>query len=462
MKRRDFLKVVSAWGAAALLNGCVLNNENTEESAMTNSGSVDVIVVGAGVSGLAAARQLQEAGIRVVVLEGRDRIGGRVWTDRTWADAPLDMGASWIHGIRGNPIAALADEMDIPTVATDYDNMAVYDYDGRELSDEELEDLDEWVAEVLEDAAAFGEELNDDIALQAGVNRVLAEEALTAEDERQINYALNTLIEHEYANDISRMSLWYWDEDEDLPGDDVVFPGGYDWLVQALAAGLDIRLNQVVTQVVYDETGVRVVTREGEFAAARAIITLPLGVLQKGTVQFEPPLPSKKQAAIQQFGFGVLNKLYLRFPGVFWDEEADLLGYIATNKGEWAEYLNIYKVTGQPILLCFNAGEYGLAIEKMDDGAVVAAAMHVLRTLYGSHIPDPTGYLITRWGSDPFAYGSYSSPGIGASNEDRDILAEAVGEQLFFAGEATIPDYAATVHGAYLSGQRAAAEILNL
>lgn len=100
------------------------------------------------------------------------------------------------------------------------------------------------------------------------------------------------------------------------------------------------------------------------------------------------PSPAK-QAALHKFGFGVLNKLYLRFPAVFWDDEAVLLGYMAANKGEWAEYLNIYKVTGQPILLCFNAGDYGLALEKMEDEAVVAAAMQVLRTIYGQQIPIP-------------------------------------------------------------------------
>ena len=138
-----------------------------------------------------------------------------------------------------------------------------------------------------------------------------------------------------------------------------------------------------------------------------------------------------------------------------------MLGYIATNKGEWAEYLNIYKVTGQPVLLCFNAGTYGLAIEKWADEAVVAAAMNVLRTIYGQSIPDPTGWLITRWGSDPFARGSYSSPGIGSSNTDRDTLAEPIADRLFFAGEATIRNYSATVHGAYLSGHSAAEQILH-
>lgn len=423
-------------------------------------GSVQVIVIGAGVAGLAAAHHLHEAGVQVLLLEGRDRIGGRVWTDRTWADIPLDLGASWIHGVRGNPIAQLASELGVETVTTDYDNLVLYDWDGRRITPSEQAELEKWVEQLLTAAADLGEELENDISLQEGINQVLAGEPLTATRQRQLNYALNTLIEHEYANDISQMSLRYWDEDEEFPGDDVLFPGGYDWLVQVLAVGLDIRLNQVVSQVIYDQNGVRVITNGGEFAAAQVIVTLPLGVLQHGAVQFRPPLPQTKQDALQKLGFGVLNKLYLRFPTVFWDKEADLLGYMAANKGEWAEYVNMYRVIGQPILLCFNGGTYGLAIEKMGDEAIVAAAMHTLRTLYGPDIPAPTDWLITRWGADPFARGAYSSPGVGARNWDRDLLAEPISGRVFFAGEATIANYSATVHGAYLSGQRAARQIL--
>ncbi|MEK9164377.1 MAG: FAD-dependent oxidoreductase, partial [Chloroflexota bacterium] len=159
---------------------------------------------------------------------------------------------------------------------------------------------------------------------------------------------------------------------------------------------------------------------------------------------------------------GVLNKVYLRFAAAFWaEDDTDWIGYIPEKKGEWGEYLNIYHYTGQPILLCFNAGEYGLAIEKLSDGEIVAAAMKTLRQMYGDDIPEPEAWLITRWGSDPFAYGSYSHAAPGATEDDFAALAEPVGDRLFFAGEAT-SEYSATVHGAYLSGVREAGRIAEL
>ncbi|NJN93924.1 MAG: FAD-dependent oxidoreductase [Anaerolineales bacterium] len=170
-------------------------------------------------------------------------------------------------------------------------------------------------------------------------------------------------------------------------------------------------------------------------------------------------MPASKTAAIRRLGMGLLNKTYLRFPEAFWDDEHDLLGYIGERKGEWAEWLNIYKYTGQPILLGFNAGRYGRQIEKLSDEQIVGAAMNTLRAIYGNDVPDPTASLITRWASDPLAGGSYSYLPPGATEADREALAEPVAERLFFAGEATASDYPATVHGALLSGRRAAAEI---
>jgi monoamine oxidase len=159
---------------------------------------------------------------------------------------------------------------------------------------------------------------------------------------------------------------------------------------------------------------------------------------------------------------GLLNKTYLRFAEAFWPEEPEWLGYIPTRKGEWAEWLNIYAYTGQPILVGFNAGRYGRQIEHLADAEIVSAAMKTLRTLYGAEIPDPEAWLITRWASDPFAWGSYSYLPPGATPAVRATLAEPVAERLFFAGEATAQDYPATVHGALLSGRRAAQQIIDL
>jgi monoamine oxidase len=189
---------------------------------------------------------------------------------------------------------------------------------------------------------------------------------------------------------------------------------------------------------------------------------LPQGVLKAGYVSFSPPLPEAKLAAIERMRMGILNKVYLRFPRIFWPEEADMLGYIPERKGEWAEWLNIAHYTGQPVLLAFNAADYGRALEDLPDDEIVAAAMATLRTMFGNDIPEPEAALITRWGADIYSHGSYSYMPLGATPDHYDDLAEPLGERVFFAGEATSSDFPATVHGAYLSGLRAAEEILGL
>ncbi|MCL4296015.1 MAG: FAD-dependent oxidoreductase [Anaerolineae bacterium] len=466
--RRRFLKISSLASLYALLWSCGLSESagvRAHESTGSGAGlaaKTQILIVGAGAAGLGAARALQDGGHKVIVLEARSRLGGRVWTDRSWPAAALDMGASWIHGVSGNPLTELAQEFKVKTLPTDYDSLLTYDLQGNPLSEAARDKLDNRLEHWLDKAAEWGEQLDRDISLQSGLDHVLKGQDLSRRERLQLDYALNTTIEHEFAADAAELSLWYWNEGKDLGGGDVIFPGGYDQILQGIAQGLDIRLDHVVQKVEYGRSGVKITTDRDTFEAERAAITLPLGVLKKGTVLFIPALPGWKRSAIRQLKMGLLNKAYLRFPEVFWDEAHELLGYIAERKGEWAEWLNIYRYTGQPILLGFNAGQYGRQIEKLSDRELVGATMKTLRTIYGAGIPDPETWLITRWASDPLAWGSYSYLPPGATQDDRETLARPVADRLFFAGEATSADYPATVHGALLSGRRAAAEIASL
>lgn len=425
----------------------------------------EIIIVGAGIAGLAAASKLQAAGRTVLVLEARDRIGGRIHTDHTWS-VPVELGATWVHGIAGNPIMDLVQQFNLKIQTTDYENHWLYNTKGKLVKDSAQDELEDQLDDVLEELDQLREDMDDgneaDLSLEDALEIVLSHWKLSPNQRQVFNYAIAAEIEHEYAADVRDLSCYYWDEGDIFEGDDGLFPRGYDQVVKHLAVGLDIRLQHIVNQVKYSASGVQIICDRATFQADYALITLPLGVLKAGTVEFVPPLPAHKQKAIQHLGMGTLNKLVMRFPKVFWEKDAEILGYIPVAKGEWVEFYNLYPLTQQPILVGFNAGRYSRKLEAMTDEATIAAAMQTLQTIYGKAVPAPTATLITRWTTDPYAQGAYSYMAKQATPAAYDQLAQPIHDRLFFAGEATHRQYAATVHGALLSGWREAERINSL
>ncbi|MBX7224383.1 MAG: FAD-dependent oxidoreductase [Blastocatellia bacterium] len=457
--RRDFLKTCLAIAGSGLwLNDVHAQGASKRKQTGTEA---DVLVLGAGMAGITAARTLQQAGKRVIVLEGRNRIGGRVNTDRRMKNLSLDLGASWIQGTENNPLTAIAAANNIKTIATDPDSMDAFFSDGKPFTDRDWNRLERISNQMSRRIATAQEEYPEDTTLQRAVDKILADLEISPADKLLANFALSAEIENEYAADASRLSLYFWDQDGGFGGDDVIFPKGYGQIADFLAQGLDIRLEQIVNRVEYGSSGVKVVTDQGSFSAEQAVVTVPLGVLKKGVITFAPVLPATKQGAIKRLEMGILNKLYLRFPKVFWDPEVHAFGYVDEVKGRWNEWYNFQVYVNEPLLLAFATGIHAERIETMKDEAVVADAMTVLRKIYGSAIPNPTEWIVTRWGQDPFTFGSYSHVPPGARGKDYDLLAEPVGNRLFFAGEATNREHPATVHGAYLSGEREAKRILN-
>lgn len=457
--RRDFLKAASIGTASAFALSCGLITPTEEEDmSEPSTTSADVLVLGAGIAELAAAHTLTDNGWSVIVLEARNRVGGRMWTDLSLG-VPLDLGASWIHGVNGNPITKLAKQFGVKTVPTNDENSIEFAADGSELPDDEFVRMEELFEEIYEEVAGMQDSTDEDMPLQAAFDQVIASRRLSEADLRRLNYYTHLVTALEYGADAKDLSLWWWDSDEEFGGVEVIFPGGYNQITDGLAKGLDIRLGEVVEIVRYGSDGVKVETSAGSYAAEKAVVTFPLGVLKQASVKFEPPLPESKQAAIDRLGMGVLNKVYLKFPEAFWGEDVETISYVGERLGEWCDWLSFVPFTSEPILMAFHGGDKGFALEDLSDDEIVAGAMQTLRMMFGDDIPQPEGVLITRWGKDPFSFGAYSHIPPFASGDDYDALAEPVDGVLFFAGEATSREYPSTVHGAYLSGVRAAEEM---
>ncbi|MCT7974555.1 FAD-dependent oxidoreductase [Laspinema olomoucense] len=419
-----------------------------------------VLVIGAGIAGLAAARELQGQGFQVTVLEGRDRIGGRIHTSRTLG-FPVDLGASWIHGITGNPITTLAQEWQIPILPTDFDNIILYNSQGNPISDRDL-DLSYAIYEQIRDqAASLAENSEQDLSIASALQQVLAAQTLTPQQSQLIEWAFNSEFVTEFGADLESLSSWYVDEGEEFDGEDYLFPQGYDKIITGLANNLEIQLQQKVTEIRYTDSGVSVTTERETFTADAAIVTLPLGVLKSGSIKFSPELPENKQAAINRLTMGVLNKVILKFSEQFWPEDYQNLDYLHEKPPDFSEFLNLAFYTQKPALMALTGGSFARQIEQLSEGEIRSRLMEVLRRSYGDRIPEPESMIVTRWSQDPFTFGSYSHIAVGGESGDRDILAEPIGDRLFFAGEATSSDYPATVHGAYLSGIREAKRVIN-
>lgn len=458
LSRRAFFK--GALGVAGLVPAVSVAPRRDDVSGAGDRGVITsgsgernqgVVIVGAGVAGLAAAGELRANGFAdVVVLEARDRIGGRVWTDTIGDGFPIDLGASWIQGIDGNPISAIARENNISTHRTDWGN-GVFHYHG-------VGEPARSARRAMRDFWRLAEE-NPERSFQSVREEMLTTMSFSEADGHYLQYMLTTEVENEYAADLGDLSYRSVDGGSGFRGGDVVFPGGYRQIVDVLASGVAVRRGQAVTEIDHSGSTIVVTTGGGAtFEADRVIVTVPLGVLKEDFIAFRPSLPVRKRNAIAKLEMGVLNKVYLLFDDVFWDREVERLQYVSADGGQWAETISLYPYMGQPILAMLNSGTFGTRLEQLSDREVVARAVAALSNMYGD-VPPPREARVTRWRSDPWTHGSYSYVPVGSSFAQHAALGEPVGDKLFFAGEATSDDYPATVHGAYLSGVRAARQI---
>lgn len=339
----------------------------------------------------------------------------------------------------------------------------------------DAEDIDLHKA-TMEEGATLGS------VLDHGISQYKQLVDLNPQDYRLINWHVANL-EYSNATNLYNLSLPLWDIDagNEWEGEHTMVVGGYQSVARGLLhcpQSLNLRIRSPVKEIKYNavdhEGSATIECEDGTVIEADSVVcTVPLGVLKQNTITFDPPLPSWKSDAVGRLGFGILNKVVLVYDKVFWEHDRHIFGVLrdapnrhstlqsdyATNRGRFFQWFNVSNTSGLPCLIALMAGNAGFDTEHSSNDGLVAEATETLRSVFGSDVPYPVESVVTRWGSDRFARGSYSSAAPEMQAEDYELMARSIGN-IYFAGEHTIGSHPATVHGAYLSGLRAASEVL--
>lgn len=338
MDRRTFLRGAALTVGSAVLAGCSpaarpsaaspgppspASPSSSGPTALASSArSRSVIVVGAGPAGLAAARQPTVDGFAVTVLEARDRIGGRAWTSDALG-VPVDLGASWIHGIDGNPMTDLARAAGVELVLTRDSAYATFDVDGRRLKANEDDLLYNHYQAILDKAVGSSRDPSRESVAAAFARTLAAGSKDTVPPrgldpslvERYLTWIFATEVGLDWAADLDELSVGAQNDGDDYTGAWAQLVGGYRAVLAPVASTLDVRLGERVEAVEVGD-GVTVRTDLSSHTADRAILTLPLGVLKSGDVRFSPALPDATQGAIDRLGMGDFFKVAMRFPAM--------------------------------------------------------------------------------------------------------------------------------------------------
>jgi monoamine oxidase len=424
----------------------------TDEAATTAAlPDVDVLVVGAGAAGIAAARALRHTGLSCQVLEARTRPGGRAHTDTATLGAPFDLGATWLHAAHRNPLRPLAEALGIVPFDHGLARVSACFDAGRLVGEAEMATYDAVWNDFHDRLRATPMQPGDSaaaLAVRAGFGDGYWD-ATVAHWEGPVICAapLSAMDARDYL-------------DTQLEAPDLLLPEGAGTLLARLAEGLPITYGAVVARV---EWGGRLMVVEGGFGRIRAravIVTVPTAVLASGGIRFDPPLPVATEQAIHDLPLGLLTKIGLRAAGA---DRLDLPPFAGlerrVEREEEAAMTAIAWPFGHDHLMGFVGGTAALALAAEGPDATLAFAFEELARSFGSRATTAIrrrGALVSNWARDPFSLGAYSHALPGRAGARTVLGAPLAGGRLCFAGEACHPSLAATLGGAWESGAAAA------
>lgn len=453
MQRRKFIKDAITGLPILLLSPTILASSCHKSDENINPNVKKIVVIGAGISGLAAAKKLKQKGYNVIVLEADSKIGGRLKTNRTLGIA-FDEGASWIHGTNGNPLTKIAQKAGMNTVFTDDESRISYDIGGVLRSATTYDNAETELHMILNSMMNSGNANQSFETIFSGLYP-------TKINDRLWKFLLSTYVTFD-TGDLDKLSSTLYNEREDFGGEERIATNGYDTITTYLATGLNIQLNQRVSKIDYSNSKIKITHNGTESEADYVLVTVPLGVLKTNTIQFLPALPSAKQTAIQKVGMNCVNKFLLTWNTKFWDD-VQYISYTPAIKDKFNYFVNLNKINPSVnALMTFAYADFARQTEAMSDTQIIDEIMMHLKDIYGNSIPNPTNMIRTKWQTNENSFGAYSYTAVGTQMKHFDDLAKEVNDKLFFGGEHTEANYFSTAHGAYLSGIREADKIIAL
>ncbi len=432
--------------ATSLTAGCSSassDEDSSDDELVQDETLYDAIIVGAGVAGLTAAKDLTKAGRSFLVLEAQNRIGGRALVETKKFSVPIDYGAAWLHGVPTNPLVAIADGLGFRRADT---NLSGPIYVGNRPATPEEEQACSKTFEDLEHAMSKAVERGED----PPVSSLLPASAPCADvvGDNVGRYESGAEVNETSAIDSASFEA----EDDDFIRE------GIGTFVAAYGKDVPVRLNAEVTKISWSKPDdLKVTTKSNHtFRARRILTTVSTGVLAAGKIAFEPPLPDWKKEAIAALPMGVLNKVVMEF-------QSDVFGSVPESSwvlwdGPGANNMAwVIKPLGAPIAVGFYGGAQAREFERSDEAAL-SNAKEVLRQMFGDQIDAKLKASdITKWASTPWSLGSYSAARPGGSKMHA-VMAQPVDDRLFFAGEACGPPrFNGSLAGAYESAKQASA-----